>query len=723
MPGSRNSISNAKGAPGARIEFSLPGMSGALYRQLAIAALFVILTVVLTFPAILQVSGDVIGSGGDPWQAMWRFEDKWQQLTRAQESGTLVDFLQYEFLGGGEARLINLSVWPWMWLHLMFGQPVAYNLIYFLSFAIAGLAMYHLVRFILQSASEPLTTRQREAASVVAGIAYMFLPFHVAHSQGHFGAMQTQWLPLVAIASILFVRRPSLLRAVVLILLLVIQAWSEHHYLLWLLLLAVIASLYYQRSILAQLRPVYLRTLATATVAALLIGVSYAPTIRQAVQAASTLTPGVDQTVRFSADLFAFFLPAPFHPWWGNFFYTIYGQNFTGNVTEATQFLGLIPLLLVIFFYRQVPLRPKFFWALTAIFFGILSLGPWLHVLGHVTPIPLPYYLLQHLPVFSAIRAVARAGAMVGLSMSVLLGLVLATQVRRPLSFLLVAVAILVEFLFYPIPTQSARLHPVYQEVATLAGSTLLEIPAATNYLVASQALYASRHHGKAVIDNIALERGSTTESIGKLLPGVRQLLYVRTTDLREHRQEFFGQDVSETFPEVVQAHEIAAIIVHTDSLSAFQTTMIRNFLEKDLGLVPQPFEDALLYPLQRLTLCGDGVFALRGDGWENVGLDKKRAATFAEIPRRAQLRLTNVTSSPLQVRLRFTLPPETHTGLSVTYNDAAVTVEPDQNTSSDRDRHVTITIPPGESRLDFINGLPDKAIIQNPRLEVVTAN
>jgi hypothetical protein len=262
-------------------------MKAAQKQHLLVLAGYIVLTLIMTAPLPLKALSHVAGSGGDPWQTMWRFEEKWSQL---RESG--FDFIAYDFGGQGEPRLVNLSVWPWMWAHLLLGQPAGYNLVWLLSFVIAGYGMYLLANFQFsifnfQTAGTGWRSMMlREAPAFLAGAAYMFLPYRVAHAHGHFGAMQTGWLPLAALAAILFVRRPSLLRLTAFALLLAVQAWTEHHYFLWLLLLGAVAAWFYRAGVydfLNQRRNLAYAAALTGLIF-LLIVLPYWPTIRLAWQ-------------------------------------------------------------------------------------------------------------------------------------------------------------------------------------------------------------------------------------------------------------------------------------------------------------------------------------------------------------------------------------------------------------------------------------------------------
>ena len=613
-------------------------MNETLKKHLVVLLLYVVLTLVMTLPVALNLTTHIAGSGGDPWQTLWRFEEPLRFT---------------ELFGGGEPRLVNNSTIPWLPLHLLLGQPLAYNSIWLLSFVLSGYFMYLLVFHLIPTPSPyqgegsrqaPLLAKERSAAGRVrwrrqwapflAGLLYMFLPFHVAHALGHFGAMQTQWLPLVIWLTLLFVERQTWWRAVGLAAAITMQSWTEHHYLLWYALFLVILWVVHlipgpspyqgegsrQAPLLAKERSAagrvrwrrqWMFLLALVSIFALL---PWWPTVRQAFSGGAGLTLGFAQTIRFSADLFAFVIPASFHSIWGEPLATLLADDFTGNVAEATHYLGLVPLLLVIFFSQRTPKHQLRLWLIVAAVFGLIALGPRLHLLGTVTGLPLPYTLIDGLPVFSAIRAVGRASVMVGLAFAVLFGWVVAQHVQHRRLAIIVGAIVGLEFLFMPVALQSAQLSPVYQAVAALPGETLIELPAATNYTAASRALYASRQHGKTVIGTIALERGQVRDDFanGRSLPAVRQLLYLRSKHLQEGRPDFHGQDLVETFADLARYLDVRAVVVHRDSLSAVQLLAVTNFLEEQAGLTPQEFGDTVLYQLTNDFLGqGDGTFQL----------------------------------------------------------------------------------------------------------------
>ncbi|MEK7556595.1 MAG: hypothetical protein AAB538_01325, partial [Patescibacteria group bacterium] len=693
-------------------------------RHIVVLILYVVLTVFMTMPIVSNISTHVAGLGGDPWQTMWRFGDEWDNANIL------------EIFGGGEPRLVNISVWPWMWLHLMFGQPAAYNLVYLLSFVLSGYFMYLLVRFLTRRVPEPdalhrygggLSRILSEAPAFLAGVLYMFLPYHVAHGMGHFGAMQTQWLPLAVLLLFMWIQRPTVWRTIGLALVVTLQSWSEHHYLLWLAIFVVVFAIFHlirpedelaspsqgeapllrkERSaerwvrwIRGNSRQIVLLSILLITFAAL----PWWPMVRLAAQPSDTLSLGIEQTIRFSADLFSFVTPPQWQPIWGGIAYELFGKHFTGNIVEATQFLGFLPLLLLIFFRQHVLRREKKFWFAVAAIFFLISLGPRLHVFGNVLPMPLPYALLDSLPVFSAVRAVARAGVVVGLSVSVLFGWILATQLKRPISVAVALAVILTEFLFLPVPLQATKLSGAYEIISSLPGKALVEIPAATNYTAASESLYASRVHKKEVVGNIALERALEKEVFAeaKSLPALRQLLFLRTAHILENRPEFFAQGIVETLPDTLRYLDVSAIAVRADSLSAEQRQAIDYFLHEQLGWPGEKYEDVVLYKVQ--PRAGDGVFLSRDGRWENVGFDPKRESTFAEIPRQAAVTLYNVRETNVTVTLEFDV------------EQGAISVSmagtPLRQGYAGQGVRVPIVLEPGKQEVVFESLLPDKAI------------
>ncbi len=693
----------------------------AFLRHVAILACYGVLTLGMTWPVATSLKSALVGEGGDPWQTMWRFEEKADAWHEAVASDQVGMFLRQEFLGGGEARLVNLSVWPWMWVYWLAGLPLAYNVIWLLTFVLSGYGMYLFVRELgPPSSADGISNLVREAPAFLAGMYFMFLPYHVAHGLGHFGAMQLQWLPLIAWSVLRLYRTQQWTWAIVTGILLTVLAWTEHHYMLWVGIFSVVALVFWRQEVKSFWVAKKGRFIALAVGVWFLasVVVPYYPTVRLSQQPGSALSLGEAQTIRFSSDLFAFILPASFQPVWGRVFGSIFTDKFTGNVSEATQYLGVGALLLLLFFHQHIPRRQKFFWLLVGGVFGLIALGPYLHVFGHVLPVSLPYSLIQGLPVLSAVRAVGRAGVMIGFSSTLLLFWVLRNELHRLQSAIVLAGILLLDFLFFPMPMQSAALPAVYSALSSATGSRLIEIPTATNYTAASRALFASHAHGKELLGDIALERADTAElELIKSVPGIRQLLYLRTTELRRDRSEFFSQSLPESLADALRFFDVGAIIIHTDSVSALQLSSLRGFLEEDMHFTPMVVEDAIAYTFNpsHISVASDGVFLTR-DKWTGVGFDPARQSVFAEVETEATLTTINVTNAAKQAEFAFTIFPfPDSAGRLVVKDEQGVVVA--EGVIGDSMRF-TVPALPGAHTFTFM-AVGGKVVVQNPSLTV----
>ncbi len=680
---------------------------------------YTVLTLVMTYPTGLNLLGEIPASGGDAWQTLWRFQDRSSALMAAWNAGNAAEFIGEEFLGFGPGRLVNVSVWPWMPLYWLFGLPLAYNLIWLISFVMAGYGVFLLVGALTEKA-EIEGKNFILSGAFLAGVMYMFLPFHVAHARGHFGAMQIQWMPLIFAMAVIHFRRPTKPSLALLSLLIIAQSWSEHHYLLWLAVTSATGLAFFYRPLtnLWRVYPHKILLICCAILTAVVSFAPYLPTLRVAARPDNPLDLGRDQLIRFSADLFSFVVPAPWHTIWGGATEYVFNYKFTGNDIEAVQFLGYLPLLLIVFYHQKISRKTLGFWlALGGIFF-LIALGPQLHLFGRVTNIHLPYELVDSLPVISSVRAVGRAGIMIGLGAAVLFGLVVSTQVHRKQIAALIGGILLVELLFLPVNMQAVSISGAYELIRNMPGRTLLEIPASTNYVLASRAVYAGSVHGKELAGNIALERADTSSiELIKKLPVVRQLMYLRTTDLREERLEFFGQRFDETLPDVLHYLDAAAIVIHTDSLTELQTSSLRAFLEKEMGLAGRQVDDVVFYPLKAgFEKNTDGIFLMRDASWAGVGYDENRNSYFAEVDGQASITIVNTRDTAATVRLSFIVPAQSTGEGDIMYNGKSLLRIP----SGEQSIGVEIDISPGQNEVLFTAATDNKLILQNPLLETL---
>ena len=209
-------------------------------------------------------------------------------------------------------------------------------------------------------------------------------------------------------------------------------------------------------------------------------------------------------------DLVSFFLPNPNHPlapeairaW-----LTPRPDRYLENVAS-------VPLvaLLVIAVAIGAGWRPSRIWIAITATFGLLALGPFLHVAGFNTHVPGPWALARYLPLIGLARTPGRLAIVVALAVSVLFAMALThlskrwPQQRRML-LVCVAVAMLFELLPAPRPLYSAAVPAFYMRIsADPRDVTLLELPVGVRDGTSSVGNFTARSqffqttHGKPLV-------------------------------------------------------------------------------------------------------------------------------------------------------------------------------------------------------------------------------
>jgi hypothetical protein len=129
-----------------------------------------------------------------------------------------------------------------------------------------------------------------------------------------------------------------------------------------------------------------------------------------------------------------------------------------------------------------------YFWLVVAVAFVVLALGPHLLIGGKDTGIPMPYLLLNKIPLLGAARVPMRLIVIVSLAMSVLAAyglvalweMVRATSARASL-FAIVGLLVVLEFFAIPRTLITPTVHPFFESIAANgadgAHEAVLELP------------------------------------------------------------------------------------------------------------------------------------------------------------------------------------------------------------------------------------------------------
>lgn len=524
------------------------------------------------FGALLLIGGElpqlrtsVLGLGSDPYQTLWRFS----ALAEAVSKLTLTV---------PEDPIRNFGPLPWLPLHALVGEPLGYNLVWVLQFPLMAVATYGLGRRVGIA----------RGPAAIAGLLTAFAPYRIAQSLGHFGAMQLFWIPFSIAALFWLFERPSLPRMLLSAAALIGTAWTEHVLFLTTLLAAALVFVVSWRQVTTALRTPRDALLAVGLL--LLVGAFGIFPFRQEIGGAArsdsrfTLVPG--QRLRFAPTLTTLLTPPPFH-------LLRSASNPYGTprqaVADHVHTLGLLATVTAAFGSWRLWHEGKR--QQLAFLGGLLVVGILLAIAPRTA---LGAQLIDELPLFSAIRTVNRFLALPVLAVP-LLAAIGFSRLPRFLGALVVG-ALLLEILPGAFPAADARIPPFATTLAQIPKGSLLEIPAATDYLVSSRAQYASTVHRHSILASNAFERveDRARREAPLRIPLLGALLSVRVEDF-----ERLTTDRS-----VLTREGVVAVIVHEQVLGL---PTLRSSPEGLVAITPAEFS-AIHRLLRALGLQGEHV-------------------------------------------------------------------------------------------------------------------
>ncbi|MGQ9626124.1 MAG: hypothetical protein ACUVV0_04365 [Anaerolineae bacterium] len=410
-----------------------------LKRNLYALCGYLILTLLLTWPLAPNLNKAIPGDGFDGWQNFWNL---WWVKVALVERGTTPYFTDYLYYPTGASLIFHtLNIFNGLFalpFSLGFkpqagGLLLAYNAVVLFSFVMAGYGAFLLACYVL---GERHKSPAGWFAAFAAGLVYAFSPFHFAHLLGHMQVFSLEWVPFHVLC---FLRGSGAGRGVPLpkrvwkpALFLVLAALCDWYNAFYLAIFTALYLFYVAFSARwNRLKGALSVAVGTWVLFGLLLSPFLWPMVREA-SASDYMLPEPEHVFLLSADLLAFITPNEMHPLWGRWVQSWWSGRSPAPLSERMIFAGYLPLMLSAFALWKRR-KEALLWALSAIAFGVLALGPALRVGGCQTDFPLPYALLhEFVPFVRIARSVSRFDLMVMLSLAALVGLGLEAVLMKP---------------------------------------------------------------------------------------------------------------------------------------------------------------------------------------------------------------------------------------------------------------------------------------------------
>lgn len=492
------------------------------YRRDALALLaYFLLTLVLTYPLILNLTTHVAGDGSDDPALAWNLWWVPHALLDLGQNPIYTDYMFFPIgLNLGFYTLTYLNAFLAIPFQFVFGLVPAANLNLILSFTLSGFGAYLLVKYLLRRTE--FGTAAIPLCAFAAGLVYAFSSNKFLYaSLGQFNIASSQWIPfyILFLLKNFDVPHPPLRDGVLLGFFLLAQALSEFIFASFLILFTV-AFVTYRVSQIAyrQLRianrvaqgtedtlrfanqksefenqkskiPNYKSQILNLFLAALLFLVAMSPILAamfsDLVTEGDFIQQGLGFSNIFSADVLGFLIPSHLHPLLG-FLEARFAFSYINFM-----YLGFAALALALVALWKV--RPARMWGIWFALIGLLTLGPTLRVNGAEFDLPLPFDLLLEIPLIKGNRYPSRWSVMLILCLAVLVGYGIAwvlSQVRRRQAagsrfgryLLPTALCLLLTFehLSVPLPLSDFRVPEMYSQMAHDPGNfSVMELPLA----------------------------------------------------------------------------------------------------------------------------------------------------------------------------------------------------------------------------------------------------
>lgn len=434
---------------------SIAGVAGSrTFRFLIFPLVFYALFLfVYTYPRMLSFGTHVFSDRHDGLSFVWNIwwvDHAVTALHRAPWSTTMIYYP--EGMSLLPHTLSPLNGFLAIGLLRIFPLDQTYNVLFLFGFLGGGLFMFFLA-----------WDRSRSYwGSLGAGFLFTFSSYHFAHAMGHLNLVSLQWIPLFVLFFLRLLEKPKVVNAALAALFLFATALTDYYYAFYMVLLGVLLVVWEawkRRDALFAVRKTHLGPIAVFVLASLVsTGILFHSLAKVSAREAIVGHNAADK----SLDLFD---PVVWGPLWKFSSLTkAYWTKVPRSQLESNVHFGLMFLLalgLVAAGRKKLGKEYPGFWLFAGLVFGVLALGPRLHVLGRALPIPMPYGLLE-----AAVPALRISGVPARMIVVALLAGALAFAIgyshlmkdrfkRRPVQALFFIILFIELF---PLPTQANRI-------------------------------------------------------------------------------------------------------------------------------------------------------------------------------------------------------------------------------------------------------------------------
>lgn len=626
-----------------------------------VLAAYTLIALALSFPLAAQFGDHIAGVDGDVWSYLWAMGWARASLLDLGVNSFHTDYIFYPL--GGATQLLwgtALPSFASLPLQLAFGLVPAFNAMYLAASVLTAYGMYLLGKEVLTNDNgprrEPLFVRR---SSFVVGLIFAFSALRLGYGLAFTNLFHTEFIPFYILFLLRATRNVGWKNAILAGFFFALNVYVDFQIAAFLAILTALWFLYVliPRGVRALKNysqvhdALRVREDTTAPYARWLIILAVAGILSLPMLGLILNDFAIEggnyirvYPLKYSADrsydALSFVLPNARSTLYQNIAPRVEGVNASVQTEGESElspdrqsFLGITVLALALL--GAIRFRRKLlFWILLTLVFAILSLGPVLHFAGANTNIPLPFALVNNIPILNHIRIPMRYGLMVFFGASVLAGagtLILLAW-RRWLFIPLVAL-VLLEAVVFPYPTLEFRVPPVYEQIAQTRGDfSVLEIPSFNWRHAAKNEAYQAIHQKRilrAYTNRIAPDLADYF-NLRQTPIVVRSLRILEGAEKGILTEQEIAQDRA-ALDDTLQFFNLRYALVHRDQLDAARVAEIDAYLRNVLNATMFYQDDSVTgYQLaapshnvnvSNLDLANNANLMYLGRGWQTEPL------------------------------------------------------------------------------------------------------
>lgn len=474
------------------------------YEHPAVLTAYMLSAFVMSFPLVAQFGDHIAGVDGDVWSYLWAMGWARVSVFNLGVNPFHTDYIFYPL--GGATQLLwgtALASFASIPLQFAFGLVPAFNLMYIAASVLTAYGMYLLGKEILTDGHRPSSVIRR--SSFVIGLVFAFGALRLGYGIAFTNLFHTEFIPFYVLFLLRATRNAGWKPAILAGLFFALNVYIDFQIAAFLAVLTGLWFLcitarelirrgqrYAQVRDALRVRETHLaipiaRWLVLGIVAAVLSLPMLALVLRDfSIEGGNYIRVyPLGYSAERSYDVLSFVIPNARSTLYQTFAPRVEGVNASVNTQGDTElspdrqaFLGVTVFALALWGAVRFR-RAMLFWILLTAVFAILALGPVLHFAGMNTNIPLPFALVNNIPILNHIRIPMRYGVLVFFGAAILAGAG-ASVLLQWKAWLVIPLGalILLEAALLPYPTLEFRVPTVYEQIARDQGDfAVLEIP------------------------------------------------------------------------------------------------------------------------------------------------------------------------------------------------------------------------------------------------------